>query len=223
LWVAFTTVTIQSIGLGYSRPVEGLMERRPRPPSQPILGGGVISWLVTVGLVMAIGTLSLISWAEQAHTLAIARTMGIVVFSLFNVFFSLESRDRRESVFSLSTFGDRTCIVTTGASLFLLVLATVLAPFQAILKTTALDADQWLLCAAVALSIIAVAEIRKAFLRQTVGPVRLRRQAGCRRRRLDELRPHARQSQLRLGRSVQLRGLIWTHTPLSALLPRRKC
>jgi hypothetical protein len=65
--------------------------------------------------------------------------------------------------------------VTTGASLFLLVMATVLAPCQAILKTTALDIDQWLLCAAVALSIIAVTEIRKAFLRKTVGPVRLRR------------------------------------------------
>jgi hypothetical protein len=151
------------------------MERRPRPPSQPILTGGVLSWLVSVGLVMAIGTLSVVSWAEQAHTLAIARTMGVVVFSLFNLFFSLESRDRRDSVFSLSTFADRTCIVTTGASLFLLVMATVLAPCQAILKTTALDVDQWLLCAAVALSIIAVTEIRKAFLRQTVGPVRLRR------------------------------------------------
>jgi Ca2+-transporting ATPase len=124
---------------------------------------------------MAIGTLSVVSWAEQGHTLAVARTMGVVVFSLFNLFFSLESRDRRESVFSLSTFADRTCIVTTGASLFLLVTATVLAPCQAILKTTALDVDQWLLCAAVALSIIAVTELRKAFLRQTVGPVRLRR------------------------------------------------
>ena len=172
LWVAFTTVTIQSIGLGYSRLVAGLMERRPRPPGQPILTGGVLAWLVSVGLVMAIGTLSVVSWAEQAHTLAIARTMGVVVFSLFNLFFSLESRDRRDSVFSLSTFADRTCIVTTGTSLFLLVMATVLAPCHAILKTTALDVDQWLLCAAVALSIIAVTEIRKAFLRQTVGPVR---------------------------------------------------
>jgi hypothetical protein len=76
------------------------MERRPRPPSQPILTGGVLSWLVSVGLVMAIGTLSVVSWAEQARTLAIARTMGVVVFSLFNLLFSIESRDRRESVFS---------------------------------------------------------------------------------------------------------------------------
>ena len=138
---------------------------------------------------MAIGTLSVVSWAEQAHTLAIARTMGVVVFSLFNLFFSIESRDRRESVFSLSTFADRTCIVTTGASLFLLVMATVLAPCQAILKTTALDVDQWLLCTAVALSIIAVTEIRKAFLRQTVGPVRLRRSPRRRLRYSESERP----------------------------------
>jgi Ca2+-transporting ATPase len=167
LWVAFTTVTIQSIGLGYSRPPEGLMEHKPRSPGQPILSRGALSWLVSVGLVMAVGTLSLISWAQQAHTLAIARTIGVVVFSLFNLFFSIETKNERESAFSLSTFADRTFLVTTGVSFFLIVMATILGPFQAILKTTALDEDQWLLCVAVALSIIAVSEIRKAVLRRS--------------------------------------------------------
>ena len=169
LWVAFTTVTIQSIGLGYSNPAEGLMERRPRSPSQPILSRGVLSWLVSVGLVMAVGTLSLVSWAQDAHTLPIARTMGLVVFSLLNLFFSIEAKDQRESAFSLSTFSDRTFLLTAGASLFLLVMATILGPCQAILKTTELDEDQWLLCAAVALSIIVVSEIRKAVLRRKRG------------------------------------------------------
>ena len=177
LWVAFTTVTIQSIGLGYSKPASGLMQRRPRPPNPPILSRRRIVWLVSIGLVIAVGTLSVISWAEQERTITTARTMGVVTFSLFNLFFSIETKDEQKSVFSLSTFADRTFLVTTGVSLFLIVMSTVLAPCQAILKTTALDADQWLLCAAVALSIIAVTEIRKAFLRQTVGPVRLRRSA----------------------------------------------
>ena len=167
LWVAFTTVTIQSIGLGYSKPAERLMERRPRPPSQPLLSRADFSWLVSVGLVMAVGTLSLVSWAQQDHTLTIARTMGLVVFSLFNVFFSIGTKDERESAFSLSTFSDRTFMLTTGGSLFLIVMATVFAPCQAILKTTGLDEVQWLLCAAVALSIIALSEFRKAVLRRT--------------------------------------------------------
>ena len=49
------TVTIQSLGLGYSKPAAGLMERRPRSPSQPILSRGLIIWLVSVGLVIATG------------------------------------------------------------------------------------------------------------------------------------------------------------------------
>jgi Ca2+-transporting ATPase len=170
LWVAFTTVTIQSIGLGYSHPAERLMDRLPRPPGQPILGRGVLAWLVAVGLVMAVGTLSLVSWAQQGHTLAIARTMGLVVFSLLNLFFSIEAKDERESAFSLSTFSDRTFILTAGVSLFLIVMATVFGPCQAILKTTELDVQKWLVCVAVALSIIVVSEIRKAVLRRTDGP-----------------------------------------------------
>jgi Ca2+-transporting ATPase len=167
LWVAFTTVTIQSIGLGYSHPAERLMERRPRSPGQPILSPGVLTWLVSIGLVMSIGTLSLVSWAQQAHSLAIARTMGLVVFSLLNLFFSVEAKDERESAFSLETFSDRTFVLTAAVSLLLVVLATILGPCQMILKTTELDEDQWFLCGAVALSIVVVSEIRKAVLRRT--------------------------------------------------------
>ena len=37
LWVSFTMLSIQSVGLGYSKPAAGLMERPPLPPSRPIL------------------------------------------------------------------------------------------------------------------------------------------------------------------------------------------
>ncbi|MBO0731071.1 MAG: HAD-IC family P-type ATPase, partial [Acidimicrobiaceae bacterium] len=170
LWVAFTTVTIQSIGLGYSKPAERLMERQPRAPSQPIMSRGVLSWLVAVGLVTAVGTLGLVGWAQQGHTLTVARTMGLVVFSLFNLFFSIEAKDERESAFSLSTFSDRTFVLTAGVSLLLLVLATILGPWQAILRTTSLDEGQWLICTAVALSIIVISEIRKALIRRLLLP-----------------------------------------------------
>jgi P-type Ca2+ transporter type 2C len=166
LWVAFTTVTIQSIGLGYSRPSEGLMDDPPRSPGAPILGRAVLAWLGVVGLVMAVGTLSVVGWAEQSHTLQEARTMGLVLFSLSNLFFSIESRDARESAFSLRTFADRTFAVTTGVSFLLIIAATLLGPCQAVLKTTALDELQWLLCLGVALSIVVVSEIKKALARR---------------------------------------------------------
>ena len=50
----------------------------------------------------------------------------------------------------------------------MLVLSTVLGIFQTVMKTVRLDVRQWLICTVVALSVVAVVEIRKATRRQTV-------------------------------------------------------
>jgi magnesium-transporting ATPase (P-type) len=126
LWVSFTMLSIQSVGLGYSKPAAGLMERPPLPPGRPILTRALIVWLAFVGLLMATGTLSVISRAEQAHGLDIARTMGMVTFALLILFFSIESKEERDSAFSLDSFSDKTFRITTSGSFVLLVLSTVL-------------------------------------------------------------------------------------------------
>ena len=166
LWVSFTMLSIQSVGLGYSKPAAGLMDRPPLPPTKPILTRALIIWLACVGLVITVGTLGVISWAEHTHGLAIARTMGMVTFALFLLFFSVESKDQRDSAFSLDTFSDKTFVVTTGGSFILLILSTVLDIFHTFLKTVTLDVRQWLICAVVALSIVVAAEVRKAVLRR---------------------------------------------------------
>ncbi len=166
LWVSFTTLSLQSVGLGYSKPAAGLMERPPRPPSRPILTRGLTVWLAFVGLVTAVGTLSVISWADKAHGLAEARTMGMVTLALFFLFFSIESKEERESAFSPATFSDKTFVRTTGLSFLLLLLSTVLSIFHTVMKTTTLDVLQWLICTAVALSVVVAVEIRKAVLRR---------------------------------------------------------
>ena len=167
LWVSFTTLSLQSVGLGYSKPAAGLMDRPPLPPSRPILTRGLTVWLAFVGLLTAVGTLGVIGWADHAHGLAIARTMGMITLALFLLFFSIESKDERESAFSLGTFSDKTFVRTTSASFVLLVASTVLGIFHTVMKTTTLHVQQWLICTVVALSVVAAAEIRKAVLRRT--------------------------------------------------------
>jgi Ca2+-transporting ATPase len=166
LWINFTTLLFQAIGLGYGQPAAGLMDRKPRQPDQPILPRALMLWLIIVGLIMGIGTLGVISWAEQAHTRPIAHTMGVVTFSLYALFFSIATKDERRTVFSLDTFSDKTFNIATGVSALTLILSTVFGPFEALLKTTSLDLPQWLICTAVALSVIVASEIRKAFRRR---------------------------------------------------------
>jgi P-type Ca2+ transporter type 2C len=69
-------------------------------------------------------------------------------------------------VFSLDTFSDKTFTRMTAVSVLTLVLATVFGPLQSFLKTTFLDVQQWIICSAVALSIIVVSEIQKAARRR---------------------------------------------------------
>ena len=117
LWINFTTQLFQAIGLGYGKPTAGLMEREPRQPDRPILTRGGFAWLASAGLVMGVGTLGVTSWAEQVHTEAIAHTMGVVTFSLYALFFSIETRDERRTAFSLDTFSDSKFVIATGVSL----------------------------------------------------------------------------------------------------------
>ena len=167
LWINFTTLLFQAIGLGYGRPAAGLMERKPRPPEEPILNRGRFAWLVSAGLVMGAGTLGVLSWAEQTHTQEIAHTMAVVTFSLYALFFSIATRDERQTVFSLDTFSDAKFVIATGVSIVTLLLTTVFGPLEAFLKTTPLDVRQWLICLAVSLSIVVVTEIRKAVRRSS--------------------------------------------------------
>ncbi|HEX9336484.1 MAG TPA: cation-transporting P-type ATPase, partial [Pseudonocardiaceae bacterium] len=166
LWINFTTQVSQAVGLGYGESAAGLMQRRPRRPDQPILPRGLIVWLVTVGLVIGIGTLGVTAWGEHTRDATLAHTMGFVTFSLFNLFFSIVTKDERQSVFTVDTLADRTLMLASGISLGTIVLATVLGPFQAFLKITGLDLAEWLFCTGVALSIVVVSEIRKALLRR---------------------------------------------------------
>jgi len=167
LWINFTTLLFQAIGLGYGEPAAGLMERKPRRPERPILTRGLMIWLIVVGLVMGTGTLGVASWAEQERSAAVAHSMGLVTFSLFSLFFSITTRDEWRTAFSLDTFSDRTFNLATVASVLTLILATVLGPLQKLLETTSLDVQQWLICICVALSIIVVSEARKAIRRRT--------------------------------------------------------
>jgi Ca2+-transporting ATPase len=166
LWINFTTDVSQAIGLGYGKPAAGLMEQKPRPPDEPILPRGLMIWLVTVGLIMGVGTLGVISWAEQARTVAVAHTMGLVTFSLSNLFFSLTVRDERKTILSLDILSDKVFLRACGVSILTIILATVFRPLQRFLETTAIDVQQWITCICVALSIIVAAEIRRIILRR---------------------------------------------------------
>ena len=160
LWINFTTMLFQAVGLGYGKPAAGLMDRRPRDPEEPILPRPQMAWLVVIGLIMGVATLGVITWAEGAFDRTVALTMGVVTFSLASLLFSLATRDESRTVFSLDALSDKTFVRSTALSVLTLILTTVLGPLQAFLGTVALDTRQWLVCVAAALPVLVASEVR---------------------------------------------------------------
>jgi len=161
MWLNFTVNVFQAIGLGYGKPRDGLMQAPPRPREQPILPPRMMRWLVICGLVMAVGTLGVLAWANGAFGDVVARTMGVTTFSLFRLFSSLETADAEESLFAGSILSNRPLLMATGLSVLTIVLATELGFLQRILGMTSLTPDQWAVCLLVASSLLIVEEGRK--------------------------------------------------------------
>jgi Ca2+-transporting ATPase len=167
LWINFTVTVFQAVGLGYSRPRVGLMEDPPRPRDQQILPRPLAIWLVAVGLVFAVATLGLIVWGSDRYGEVVGHTLGLVTFSLFHVFFSLETANEDRTIFSSELLENPTLLKASGLSLLSVFLATTFGPLQRILDTTELTVDQWALCIVLASSIIVVAEVRKLLRRRS--------------------------------------------------------
>jgi Ca2+-transporting ATPase len=171
LWINFTTLLFQAIGLGYGQPAAGLMQRRPRSPEEPILSRSMLGWLIGVGLIVGAGTLAVLSWAEQQRSGDVAHTMGVVTFSVAAIVFSIATRDELRSTFSLESFSDRTFALCTLGSVVVLVLSTVFDPLERLLDMTPLTAREWGVCALTGLAVLVAAEVRKAFLRRSQSAV----------------------------------------------------
>ena len=166
LWINFTVTVFQAIGLGFGEPAAGLMARRPRSVKEPMLPRSRMINVIVMGLVMGIGTLAVIYWAEAASDAQHARTIGVVTFSLFNVLFALEALDERASVFTGQILRNPTLIKTSLLSLATIIAGTELRFFQSFLDTTSLSLGQWAICLMVALSVVVVSEAWKFVLRR---------------------------------------------------------
>jgi Ca2+-transporting ATPase len=167
LWINFTIDILQAIGLGYGKPREGLMEEKPRPKDQVILPRPLFMWLVGVGLWMAVGTLGVIVWAGNTHGDAVAHTMGLVTFSLFHLFYSLETANAERTLFSSELVENPILLRTSALSVVTIFLATAFGPLQRLLDTVELSPEQWLVCIVVAATVIVIEEGRKFFARRS--------------------------------------------------------
>jgi Ca2+-transporting ATPase len=96
----------------------------------------------------------------------VAGTMAFNTFVLFQFFNILNSRHDLHSAFSRSTFQNRWLWVSLGAVILLQVGVTHFGPMQSLFDTMSISFVEWLVCIAVASSVLFVEEARKIVARR---------------------------------------------------------
>jgi Ca2+-transporting ATPase len=167
LWVNFAIDVLLAIGLGFDAAAPGLMRRRPRDASAPIIDRALGIRLGLAALIMAVLALIVVAWGEHRYQLTVATTMGMTTLGLMHVVAALEAREPEGTIFKRYTIENRRFVQLLGAALVLSFLVTSLSPLQRIFDTVALTAAQWGVCLLGPIVFLAIAELGKWFERRS--------------------------------------------------------
>jgi P-type Ca2+ transporter type 2C len=167
LWINFAVDVLLAIGLGFDAPIPGLMRRRPRDASAPIVDRSLGIRLGVASLLMAVLALAIVAWGENRYDLAVATTMGLTTLSLMHIVAALEARELTGTIFEAYTLANRRFVYLIAGAAALTFLVTELAPLQRIFDTVSLTSSQWGVCLLGPIVFVAAAELGKLALRRS--------------------------------------------------------
>jgi Ca2+-transporting ATPase len=146
LWVNFLIDAPIAMAMGSDTTTPGLMSRKPRKASDPIISRRLGIRLTVGGIVMAALTLVIYQWAEVRYRPDVAQTMALITFSISHIFFALNLRHPYTTVFKMETLTNRNLLYAFGFVILAMILTTELPIFQRIFDTLSLTSAQWLDC-----------------------------------------------------------------------------
>jgi Ca2+-transporting ATPase len=170
LWINLVTDGPPALALGVDPPHEGVMRQPPRPAGEGVITARMWRGIVYIGVIMAAGTLLVLDASMPGGFLAGAgdlrhgQTMAFTTLMLFQMFNVLNARSDVESAF-VHLFSNWWLWAAIGGSVTLQVLVVSVPALQRAFGTTALTGGDWLLCVAVASSVLWLREVSKAVAR----------------------------------------------------------
>ena len=165
LWVNLIMDGPPAMALGLDPEEPDAMRSSPRPRDERILTRRRWTSVALSSVVMAVGTLLVLELAPgpalRAGTASVAGTMAFNTFVLFQFFNILNARHDTRTILRRSTLSNRWLWLSLAAVIALQVGVTHLGPVQRLFDTTSISLSQWLVCIAVASSVLLVEELRK--------------------------------------------------------------
>ena len=170
LWINLVTDGSPALALGLDPADANTMNKPPRPNGESVLTPRMWVEILLVGAVMALGTLIVLDASlpggliEGSGTTSYGQSMAfttLVLFQLFNVF---NARSDERSAFE-GLFVNPWLWAAVGLSLLLHAAVLYIPILKEAFSTTSLSVGDWLVCAAVASTVLWVRELSKMIAR----------------------------------------------------------
>jgi P-type Ca2+ transporter type 2C len=171
LWINMVTDGPPALALGVDPADDGLMDQPPRSPGERVITARMWSGIVFVGVIMATGTLFVLDaslpggFVQGAGDLRYGQTMAFTTLMAFQIFNVLNARSDEQSAF-VHTFRNAWLWAAIGCSVGMQVLVVYVPFLQKAFGTISLNASDWILCIAVASSVLWLREGSKALIRR---------------------------------------------------------
>jgi len=146
LWVNLVTDGLPAMALGVDGTDGDIMKRKPRLPDESVFARGLGRKIVIRGTMIGVGTLLVFViglWSGVG--LLEARTMAFTTLVFSQLFHVFDCKSERRGIFEVGLFSNPLLVVAVLISVSMQLCVIYLPVLQAIFKTAALGAWQWLL------------------------------------------------------------------------------
>lgn len=172
LWINLVATVALALPLAFEAPEPDVMNRPPRAPAAPILSSFVVYRTFLVAVIMTIGAIATFLFigrgaVEGGVALARGQTAAVTTVILFQVFYLLNCRSLRGSIFSIGLFSNRAIFIGIPVILLLQALFIYLPPLQAVFDTVAIKATDLLVCAGIASTVMPIIALEKWLRRRS--------------------------------------------------------
>ncbi|NLJ99656.1 MAG: calcium-translocating P-type ATPase, SERCA-type [Clostridia bacterium] len=169
LFVNLVTDGLPAMALGLEKGEPDVMERPPRRPDESIFSGGLARKIISKGVFIGLGTLSvfILGLILGEGELDTARTMAFCTLVFFQLFYVFECKSSRGAPLITGLFSNPYLIVAVLSSIIAQLAVVYMPFFQTIFKTVPLNSFHW----TVVLAVTGAATILNMLYQLTLRPI----------------------------------------------------
>ena len=175
LWINLVAAIALALPLAFEVKEPNVMNRPPRKPDEALFNGFVTFRVFFVSILMTVGTIVLFSWeysyslsTGMAQTDALARSQSIAVTFIifFQIFYLINCRSLKESVFKIGLFSNGFIFLGIGSIMLLQAMFLYIPFMQKVFGTASLDGKGLFISFVAGSLIFVVISIEKWILRE---------------------------------------------------------